>query len=465
MASSRKPRSSEVVARVDAVLAAHVPAGARLTLGFSGGIDSMVLLDVLATLATQHPFQLSCLHVHHGLSPHADRWADFARRVAAQYGVECAVRKVRLEAHSGLGLEGTARAARYAAFDDCDCDFVVFAHQQDDQAETLLLQLVRGAGVAGLAAMPVMRRLNEARAHPQLLRPMLNVSRADIEAYARMRDLQWVEDESNSDVSLARNFMRHRIMPLLGALNSAAASNIARAATHLGEAAELLNAVTRDDLAAAGEGESIDLAVLRGIGELRARNVLRLWLAQHGVTAPDMAELHEALRQLYAAREDAVPLIDFGAYALRRFRDRAYLVVQRPAPPRNYVARWNGEMTWALPELGGCLRFEPMPGEGIAASALQAASTLVRLRQGGESFQPDVRRPRRSLKNLLQENAIAPWLRDRLPLLYCQGRLAFAPGIGIAAEFQAAKGENGMLIHWEATVSSGGSPINAAGIP
>src|SRR5690606_8111132 len=146
-------------------------------------------------------------------------------------------------------------------------------------------------------------------------------------------------------------------------------------------------------------------------GEVRARNVLRCWLAQHGVAAPDTAELHEALRQLHAAREDAMPLIDFGAYTLRRFRDRAYLVARTPAPPRDYVARWNGEMTWALPELGGHLRFEPTLGAGIAASALRTVSTVVRLRQGGESFQPDVRRPRRSLKNLLQEHAIAPWLR------------------------------------------------------
>ncbi|HEY9380855.1 MAG TPA: tRNA lysidine(34) synthetase TilS [Burkholderiales bacterium] len=465
MASSRKSRSSEVVACVDAVLAAHVPAGARLTLGFSGGIDSMVLLDVLATLATQHSFQLSCLHVHHGLSPHADRWADFAQRVARQYGIDCAVRKVRLDTHSGLGLEGAARAARYATFDDCDGDFVVFAHQQDDQAETLLLQLVRGAGVAGLAAMPVVRRLNEARAHPHLLRPMLNVSRADIEAYARANALQWVEDESNSDVSLARNFMRHRIMPLLNVLNSAAMPNIARAAAHLGDAVELLDVVARDDLAAASEGERIDLAVLRGIGDVRARNVLRLWLAQHGVAAPDTAELQEALRQLYAARVDAAPLADFGAYALRRFRDRAYLVAQMAALPRDYVVRWNGEMTWTLPELGGRLRFEPTQGEGIVASALRPAATLVRLRQGGERFQPDARRPRRSLKNLLQEHAVAPWQRDRLPLLYCDDRLAFVPGIGVAAALQAATGQAGVLIHWELAANMPGNAINAAGIP
>ncbi len=449
MANSRKPQSSDVVARVEAVLAAHVPAGARLTLGFSGGIDSIVLLDVLAALAARRPFRLSCLHIHHGLSPHADRWADFAQRVARQYGIDCGVRKVELDVRSGLGLEGAARAARYAAFDESDCDFVVFAHQQDDQAETLLLHLVRGAGVAGLAAMPVVRRLNEARAHPRLLRPMLDVPRSDIEAYARTHALQWVEDESNSDVSLARNFVRHRIMPLLESLNSAARPNIARAATHLGDAAALLDAVARDDLAAAGDGESIDLAVLRDIGQVRARNMLRLWLALHGVSAPDTAELREALRQLYGAREDAAPLIDFGGYTLRRFKGRAYLVAQKPALPRDYVARWSGEMTWELPELGGCLRFVPALGGGIAAGALHPASTTIRLRQGGEQFRPDARRPRRSLKNLLQEHAVAPWLRERLPLLYCADRLAFAPGVGIAAELQAAAGELGVLIAWE----------------
>jgi len=447
MASSRKTAASEtVVARIDAALAAHVPAGARLTLGLSGGIDAGVLLAALAALRPRRGFHLDCLHVHHGISPNADAWAAHARALAAAYGLDCAVRKVDLAPHRGLGLEGAARAARYAVYAGCDCDFVVLAHQQDDQAETVLLQLARGAGVEGLAAMPVCRPLRAGQRRPRLLRPMLDVSRAEVEAYARSRGLRWVEDESNADTGLARNLVRHEVMPLLERINPAARVNIARAAAHLGDAAALLDALADADLERAQAGEALDLGVLRGLGGARAANALRRWLARAGIISPSTAELREALRQLFEAREDAGPLADFGTAALRRYRGRAFLVPHLPEPPQGYQARWNGELAWPLPELGGVLHFEPAAEGGLAERHL--SSMTVRLRAGGERFRTDARRPHRTLKHLLQEAAVPPWQRERLPLLYVGERLACVPGIGVAPEFQATPGERGVLPRW-----------------
>lgn len=453
MASTRKPRSSELPARIETALARHVPAGARLTLGLSGGIDSIVLLDVLAQCAPRHPFLLSCLHVNHGISPHAAQWAEFACASAAHAGCECVVRQVRLDEHPGLGLEGAARAARYAVFAECDTDFVVFAHQQDDQAETLLLQLVRGAGVAGLAGMPVVRPFSDhgdsgmRTVRLRLLRPMLDSPRSEIEAYARERGLRWVEDESNADTGLARNFVRDRVMPLLRALNPAASANIARSAAHLADALELVQTIATQDLCAALRGDALDLAFVRTLDEPRARNLLRAWLDGRGVV-PSTVRLREAQRQLLHAGADAAMAVDFGTHRLCRYADRAYLIASAEEPCAGYEARWTGVSPWPLPELGGRLRFTAAVGRGIAAAAVRPGALVVRLRQGGERFQPDARRPRRELKKLFQERGVAPWVRDRLPLLYCDGRLACVPGIGVAHDLQPAPGEAGVSVEW-----------------
>src|SRR5690606_12567550 len=438
MASTRKTRGSELLPVVEAALAAHVPPGARLTLGYSGGVDSAAALDALARLAAPREYTLDCLHVHHGLSPNADRWAEFAQRTAAGYGIACRVRKVNPADYPGLGVEGAARAARYAAYAECDTDFIVLAHHRDDQAETLRLLLARGAGVQGLAALPLLRPLEGARS--QLLRPLLDVSRAAIAAYAAGRDLEWVEDESNLDRGYARNRLRHEVLPALQAINPAAVANIARAAAHLSDVAQLVDAWAGEDLMRVmREDAAVDLVALRALGEVRARYVLRAWLTARGLVPPSMAELSEVLRQLEDAREDAAPRGDFGEVELRRFRDGAYLVAKRPPPPRDYVAQWTGEPLWPLPELHGSLRFDVVRGAGIALRHLP--SMTVRLRQGGERFRPGPGRPHRRLKHLLQESAIPPWRRERLPLLYVGSRLAAVPGIGIDPEFVAAEGE------------------------
>jgi tRNA(Ile)-lysidine synthase len=450
MASSRKKKSSEVLKRIAHVLSTHVPGGAHLTLGLSGGIDSIVLLDILAQVAPAHPFFLSCIHIHHGLSPNADAWMRFARSAARRYGLRCAVAKVDIKAHRELGVEGAARTARYAAYAACETDFIVLAQHRDDQAETLLLQLLRGAGVAGLAAMPVRRPLENSRS--ALLRPMLDISRAQIEIYAHEHDLQWVEDESNADIGLARNFLRHRIVPQLQKLNPAANENIARSAAHLGEAQSLLNLLAEQDAALALAADSLDLILLSEWPAARAANLLRAWIAGHGLIAPSTLELQQILRQLLRAKRDAQISIRIGDYQLRRFQQRAYLFQMPSAMPADdFQKAWRGQLNWALPELGGRFCFERCEGEGIAARYLENPAGLsVRLRRGGEKIRPDAGRPRRELKKLLQEQGVAPWQRERLPLLFCGETLAFAPGIGIESALRAQPGEAGLRVRWEA---------------
>jgi len=444
MASSRKRRSSELAERVAAELARHVPRGARLTLALSGGVDSIAALDILARLAPAHLFALDCLHVNHRISPHAGAWARFARAAARAYGLRCSVRTVDLAPYHRLGVEGAARAARYAAFARVRGDFLVLAQHRDDQAETVLLQLVRGAGVAGLAGMAAARPAGG----PTLLRPLLGTARAEIEHYARDRGLKWVEDESNADERHARNLVRRRVMPLLARLNPAAAANLARSAAHLAEAHELARSLAALDAHETMRDGRLSAAALARLPPARARNLLRWTIAEAGLGAPDSARLDEMLRQLVSARVDAAVRIALDGALVMRYRDAIWLVPAQAAPPAGFRARWDGRRAWHLPELGGTLRFKPATGVGMAARALGGRPVEVRLRAGGERFQPDGRRPRRMLKTLLQESGIPPWERERLPLLYCAGKLVAVPGIGVAAGAAAAPGERAWTVSW-----------------
>jgi tRNA(Ile)-lysidine synthase len=448
MASSRKQRSSDLVERVRAELARHVPRGARLTLALSGGVDSIALLDLLAGLASRHALALDCLHVDHGLSPNAAGWARFARAAARRYGLRCAVKKADLAPHRALGLEGAARAARYALFAALRVDFVALAQHQDDQAETVLLQLARGAGPAGLAGMPVVRpHAGRGRHGPLLFRPLLGTSRAEIEAFVRKRALAWVEDESNTDTRRARNLVRHRILPLLDEINPRARANLARSAALLAEANDMLSAVAAAD---AGDG-TLEVAALAALPRPRAKNVLRWTLARSDALAPDSARLEEALRQLIGARADASVRIPLGGAEIRRFRGRLWVVRGGEPPPEGFRARWPGTGTWRIPELEGVLRFKRTRGRGLAAAAVETGAVEVRLRRGGERLRMAEGGPRRALKALLQESDIPPWERGRLPLLYCRGELAWVARVGVATAFRARPGEPALEPVWEPT--------------
>jgi tRNA(Ile)-lysidine synthase len=439
------------------VLQRHAVSGRRIVVGLSGGVDSVVLLDVLQRLAGPLRFTLAAIHVNHGLSPNAARWAAFCRELCRRCAIPLRVRKVAVM--RGNSTEAAARTARYAAFRTERAEFIALAHNRDDQAETLLLQLLRGAGVKGLSAMPVLRiedpgsRIdvnNAARCpdpqssvlNPAFLRPLLDVPRTAIADYARRHELQWIEDESNADTRYDRNFLRHRILPLMAQRWPAYRTTLTRTARHLAQAAELLEALAMQDACAAADGESLNIDALRALGAARAGNVVRYLLAGHGVDMPNAARLDEFLHQLFAARRDARVCAAFGDMDLRQFAGTLHLVRRRVAavPP---VAEWRGQRRLPVWD-GATLVMKHVRGHGIRRAALDDEPVTLRLRHGGERLQPDCARPRRSLKNLLQESRLPPWQRERLPLLFCGAALVWVPGIGIDCRFQASDGESGL---------------------
>jgi tRNA(Ile)-lysidine synthase len=402
MAGSRK--------RSSASLALPALRGRHVAVGLSGGVDSVVLLHRLRALAPRLGFRLSAVHVHHGLSPNADAWAAFCRKLCKAWDVPLAVRKVRVR-RRGTGLEAAARAARRAAFGRVAADTIALAHQLDDQAETVLLNLLRGAGPRGASAMPLAGRLGG----KLLLRPLLEVPRREILAYARAHRLAWVEDESNRDDALTRNFLRLHVGPLLEARFPRWRESLARAAR------------------------------LFAAADARAERALRAFLAQRGLRAPSEAKLVEMLKQLTS--RGARTRIRHDGKELRVYRGRIEVGPQA-SPPAFTPLDWRGERRLPIEALDGELRFRRARGAGIAAALVDGRTFRVRLRGGGERLRPDPRRPRRSLKNLFQEAGVPPWRRERLPMLFCGDELVWAPGLGVDAAWQASARAPGIVPQW-----------------
>jgi tRNA(Ile)-lysidine synthase len=413
--------------------------GTRLAVGLSGGVDSVVLLHVLRALAPEFGYSLSAIHVHHGISPNADRWADFAARLCRDRDIPLVTRHVTLR-RRGKGIEAAAREARYDAYARLPTDAIALAHHLDDQAETVLLNLLRGAGVRGASGMRRNGTLRGADGRAiRLLRPLLEVPRGAIIGYAEAQRLDWVEDESNRDDKLARNFLRLRVAPLLAQRFPQWRRSLARAAAHFAEADRLLER-------SVAPAERVSPASLRALEPAAAKLQLRALLAGAGLRAPSARKLSDMLRQLLGAAPDRRIAIEHDGMVLRVFRG-ALLLAPR-AQVRGSEVAWRGEQRLDLPGFGGELRFRRVRGEGIDPRLLSGGEFIVRPRSGGERLQPDARRPRRSLKNLFQENSVPAWEREQLPLLFRGQSLVWAPGLGIDVKFRAMPDAQGWVPEW-----------------
>jgi tRNA(Ile)-lysidine synthase len=476
-------RLLEIVA---AVLNTHAVRGRRVAVGLSGGVDSVVLLDVLGRLRKDFRLALSAVHVNHQISAHALEWEAFAKTLCQARGVALTMRRVKVP-RDGSGVEAAARNLRYEAYGGLEADFVALAHHLDDQVETFLLQLLRGAGAKGLAAMPVLRKYEDGTSkdevrrlkaegtengakrdtssfivppspfdahpssfipHPCILRPLLEVTRDEIEAYAKTRKLEWIEDDSNADSRYDRNFLRNELLPRLEARFPAYRETLSRASRNLGDYSELAEELAALDARAFDDGV-IPVESLRGLSDARALNVLRRLFASRGLPMPNRTRLEEALRQCRAAGAASEVHVSFGSHGLRCFRGQVGIVEESGAMPVDWNTQWDGRRELLLPAGLGVLRARAALGEGIAARHFARQGATVRGRTGGERMRPAEDRPRRTLKNLLQETAVPPWERERMPLLFIGDALAWVPGIGVAAEFRAASGEQGIMPEWK----------------
>lgn len=392
-----------------------LPPGATVWAAFSGGLDSTVLLHQLR----HSGLPVKALHVNHHLQPASNRWVEHCRNTCAQLGVPIYVLDVKIDANDPGGPEAAARAARYEAFltlvKPGDC--LATAHHLDDQAETVLLRLLRGAGVHGLAAM----RPQAPLAGGILWRPLLRRSRESLRDYAERHALSWIDDPHNLDPRYARSLLRHEIFPRFSQRWPQAIELLARTAELCSDAVVLLDGLAARDLkkavmpAKAGI-QGLSVRALLEMDRSRRNNLLRYWAAQGGFETPPFDALARLEREVLRARPDAAPQLAWGRAELRRFRDAVYLMARLPVPPQGQALEWDGRNDLVLPPGCGVLRMTRP-----ATAELPLRVVFVR---GGERLKPVGARFTRTLRNLFQEEAIPPWIRERMPLIELQGTLA-----------------------------------------
>jgi tRNA(Ile)-lysidine synthase len=402
---------------------------AQLAVAFSGGLDSTVLLH--ATIKAHGKKNVHAFHVHHGIQKEADQWQAHCKAVAKKLGCHFDTKNVKLNKQSNI--ESQARNLRYEALTQmCQAHNIqdlLLAHHLDDQAETVLIQLMRGAGLPGLSAMPQVK----SKELIHLWRPFLNMRRKDLEIYAKEHQLTWIEDPSNQDESYRRNAIRKSILPTLEKFQEGAIENLSRSAKHLGEAQELLNQLADIDLGLmeAQEGLSkTNLIRLYKTSQARATNALRRWLSKNGLAYPSEERLTAWWSELQQTRPDSKLQWDHDQQVIRLWR--GHLTITQDAGSSEVVGEWTFKKIPVNSKKPGIAKdhFEKAKKKGLINSMA---------REGGEKFKVDSKRPRRSLKNLYQEAAIPPWQRD-VPLLYIGEDLVAVAGIGISADWQTTEG-------------------------
>jgi tRNA(Ile)-lysidine synthase len=420
---------------------------AELCVAFSGGLDSTVLLHALARAITDRTnYRMRAAHVDHQLHPDSGKWRGECERVAQSLQIELVPLVVTVAADPELSPEAAAREARYAALRQIlrPNEVLLTAHHADDQLETILLALMRGAGLRGLCAVPSVQIFGGG----WLARPMLDFSRAELEAWARAEQLQWLEDPSNENTSFDRNFLRHRVLPALRERWPAAAHSATRSTAHLREAGRLLDVLAAADLEAIAVGSCLSMTQLAALAPARRRNLLRHWIRQHGVRVPSTRKLATIERDLLIAREDRLPCVEWDGVQVRRHRGLLYCMRERPQFEPSDALTWNVSQVLELPAQLGRLRVERNATAGLAAARLPAALE-VQFRHGGEELQPAGDAHHRKLKKLLQDAHVLPWWRDRVPLIYAGERLVAVGDLWIAEEFAARGGEDALRIVWE----------------
>jgi tRNA(Ile)-lysidine synthase len=441
-----------------------------IAIAYSGGLDSSVLLQLAHAHARESGASVFAFHVHHGLSPNADAWLAHCEGACAALGVRFEHRRVNV-ANTKSGTEAAARKLRYAALGEMcrahGVGLLLTAHHLDDQAETVLLQLLRGSGPAGLSGMDAANTASSLLGSDQIVmaRPLLHVARGELEQYAGDRGIAWVDDESNADPRYARNALRHQVMPALAHAFPGFQQRFARSAAHAQSAQRLLTELAEQDLSACLDGDAVDLARLRTLSLDRIHNLLRHWFATRDLSMPSTAWMTEMVAQLLEARADAQLLVTHPACHIRRHRGRLVITPKLPElagmrdpddvgviDKQGESFRWHGEASLRFPAYGGVLHFE-QAGQGFERHWLGARDLVIDFRKGGERLKLAANRPTRSLKAHYQACAIPAWERTRLPIVSANGALLFAAGLGMDCRHFATDADDLIGLRWEADVA------------
>ncbi len=430
----------------------------HLYVGYSGGLDSHVLLHVIIELIGKK--RITAVHVNHQLSSNSDIWQKHCEDRCLEIGVNIICKTVSIK-NRGTGIEDAARNARYSVFEKLlkKNDLLILAHHADDQIETMLFRLFRGSGIKGMSGMPISRLLGNG----ELFRPLLPFFRRDLESYASANQINWIEDDSNLDIAFDRNFIRHKLIPTINERWPNSSFKLNRSANIFAESDFLINILAQKDFKIVTEvservGWSISIDKLNGFEIIRQKNILRYWFNLHNLTLPSYAVLDNALNQMIGSKIDAEPIVSWGDLQLRRFNKKLYLLPLNFEDPNYSVKKkkgrelleknsikWDGSSHLILPDSSSlCVKLKMKGGLRIDVKK----NLEIRFRSGGERCKPQGRSGSNTLKKLFQEYSLEPWLRNNIPLIYIDNRLAAVGDLWVCDEFCAEPDELGIQLEW-----------------
>ena len=394
----------------------------KIIIAYSGGVDSHSLLHLLAT-DDELANKVCAVHVNHGLSDNANAWEAYCQKICDALSIPLKIVRVMVNCKSGESIEAAARNTRYAALANfvTKNEVLVTAQHHDDQAETMLLQLLRGAGVKGLAAMPILKPF----AAGWHVRPLLHVTQAALLEYAQRQDLRWIEDESNIDVRFSRNYLRHKVMPLLKQHWPSATIALVRSSEHCAQAAELLIDLAMLDIQSCmGKEKTLAITKLTALSLARQHNVLRHWLQQETNQFPSSMLIQKIVQEVMLAKKDAQPEVHWQGGVIRRFNQSLYFL---PEVIQENIATY--EWDWQSPLIYQDIKLiaNEILGAGLDKTKLSHKLTVT-FRHGGEKIRPHGRQETHLLKKLFQEWQVPPWERDKIPLIFIAEKLIAVVG-------------------------------------
>ena len=427
-----------------------------IAIAYSGGLDSSVLFALAENYCSLHHIPLYAFHVHHGISPNAFDWQKHCEKIAIQRNAFFLSEQVSVN-KNGFGVEAAARNLRYQALgrmcSQHDVSILLTGHHLDDQAETILMQLLRGTGLSGMTGMDHSNIAPTLLHHPTLLlaRPLLSVSRETLNQYAIEHGISYVNDESNEQIEYKRNALRHLVMPVLQKVSPGFVDRIVRTGQHARASRRILQELAHEDLERCGNKEVLHIDILHTLSQDRIDQVLRLWLSLHDVQMPSTAKLIEIRTQILTARNDAKVTISHANIELHRYANEIYIVDVKHKVDlidEEIVLLWKGEESIYIPEFKGSLLFSKST-IGVDAKWLLEQHLSLRERVGGERLRLAMNRPSRSLKSHFQTNRIPFWQRNQLPLIYVENKLMYVGALGIEAEFLNQESSELININWQ----------------
>ena len=416
----------------------------KFCIAFSGGMDSTVLLHVMKNIIDEKS-QIRAIHINHNIVDNSKVWTKTCKSICKNFGIDIEIISLEVT-HNGYGLEAAARDERYKKLKEklYENEYLLTAHHEEDQMETVFLRMARGTGLDGLQGINEKYSFGEGI----IFRPMLEVSKTSVMDYAKEHQLKWVEDSSNQDTHFDRNFLRKKIIPQFRERWPSIASSVSRLSQLSAQNIKILNQIAEEDIGPIANMNELPLAKLLDKSFERANNMLRYIILANGMSIPSMKTLQDGLKEMLDPETDK-SVIAWKDYCIRKYKNHLYFLSNSDLEPNKVDVRipWEIGKTVNLGENIGTIEATFIHGDGLSIEKCKNKLTIS-YRQGGELIKPIGHRINKSLKNLFQENQILPWMRDKIPLIYYQDELVSVADLWFNQNYVASQNEAGFVVNW-----------------